>query len=191
VFWPGCSAHHMGYAGTISVSSSTIRGFLADVAASVHAHGFRKLLIVNSHGGNRAVLAGAIQDLGPAYADMTIAGVTYWDVAREGLNEIRKTAFGGMGHACELETSVILSFAGNLVDMSKAHIDGIMAQSAFTQGEMLAAPVVTVYKPVTQTSHHGGYGDPSVASAEHGSRILELVTQGLLCLCEDLLADRL
>jgi creatinine amidohydrolase len=191
VIWAGCSAHHLGFAGTISVTSATMRALLGDIVSSLHSHGFLKVLIINSHGGNRAIMACTIQDLGPMYEDMTIAAVSYWDAAREELNDIRKTPFGGMGHACELETSIVLSFAGELVDMSKARPDGFLSKSQFTRGEMLSSPIAALYRPVTETSNHGGYGDPSVATAEHGERILQLVTNGLVALCQDLLDDRL
>jgi creatinine amidohydrolase len=191
VIWAGCSAHHLGFAGTVSVSTTTLRAMLIDIVDSLRTHGFRKVLIINSHGGNRAAMACAIQDMGPLYADMAIAGVSYWDVAREELKEIRKTPLGGMGHACELETSILLSVAGELVDMSKARPDGFAPESRFTRGEMLSAPIAAFYRPVTENSHHGGYGDPTVATADHGVHILGLVTQGLVALCQDLLADRL
>ena len=63
--------------------------------------------------------------------------------------------------------------------------------SRFTRGEMLRSPVISTYKSMNDTSNHGGFGDPTTASAEKGERMLQAVTGQLRLLCEDFLADRL
>jgi len=62
--WFGSSGHHMDFPGTISISSHNMVQMLGDIARSLHAHGFGKLLILNSHGGNRSLLARSVQELG-------------------------------------------------------------------------------------------------------------------------------
>ena len=189
--WLGCSSHHLSFAGTMSASTKTMHRVIRDVASSIIGHGFGKILFLNSHGGNRAALACSIQELGHEFPDAGIVGATYWEVVNKELSEIRDTELGGMGHACELETSIMLALAGELVDMSKAEQDGIPAISGFSRAEMLADATVNIYKPFTEISHHGGYGDPRSASAQKGERFLGVIVTGLEALCGDLLAGRM
>lgn len=191
LIWFGSSGHHMDFPGTISVTSQNMVLILKDIARSVHAHGFRKLLLLNSHGGNRALLARSVQELGEELPELNVAGATYWEIAKDGLTAIRESAFGGLGHACELETSIVLRIDHSLVDMGKAKADGLQSESRFTRGEMLHTPPVSVYRTMKQTTRHGGVGDPTLASAEKGERMLQAITVELRSVCEDFLADRL
>jgi len=190
--WLGCSSHHMDFAGTISLSVETMSHVLKEVTDSVMRHGFRKLLILNSHGGNRATLSYTIQAIGHSYAGAMIVGATYWDLVTQDLWQARETEFGGMGHACELETSILLSIAPHLVDLSKAEPDGMtLSESEFGRNEMLASASVSVYKTFAETSRHGGHGDPRTASAEKGERFLGIITYGVKRLCDDMLAGKI
>jgi creatinine amidohydrolase len=189
--WLGASSHHMDFPGTVSASTTTMRAVLHDVISSIHQHGFRKMVVLNSHGGNRALLATAIQDFGVEFAGMQIVGATYWDVAREGLSNLRESEFGGIGHACELETSFMLAAHPTLVDWSKAQADGRMSESEFARGEMLVPPTVAVYKTFKETTRNGAFGDPTKASAEKGEAMLSAVAARMIALCSDVLDDRL
>jgi creatinine amidohydrolase len=191
VIWFGSSGHHMDFAGTVSVSSQNMVAVLKDIARSVCAHGFRRLLLLNSHGGNRGLLGRAVQELGEELPELDIAGVTYWEVARDAIGAIRESPFGGLGHACELETSIMLRIDHTLVDMSKAQADGFLSASRFTRSEMLHTPAVSVYRTMKQTTSHGGSGDPVLASAEKGERLLRAITVELRSVCEDFLGGRL
>jgi creatinine amidohydrolase len=189
--WLGASSHHMDFPGTISSSTTTVRAVLHDVVSSIYHHGFRKMILLNSHGGNRALLATAIQDFGVEFAGMQIVGATYWDVAREELSKLRESGFGGIGHACELETSFILATHPKLVDRSKVKEDGMMADSEFSRGEMLSAPSVTVYKTFKETTGTGTFGDPTLAAAEKGEAMLSAVAERMAELCSHVLAGRI
>jgi creatinine amidohydrolase len=191
VIWFGSSGHHMSFPGTISVSSQNMVLMLKDIARSVHAHGFLRLLLLNSHGGNRGLLARSVQELGEELPELSVAGATYWEIAKDGISAIRESPFGGLGHACELETSIVLRIDHTLVDMSKAEADGLQSESRFTRAEMLHTPPVNLYRTMKQTTRHGGFGDPTLASAEKGERMLQAITLELRNVCQDFLAGRL
>jgi creatinine amidohydrolase/Fe(II)-dependent formamide hydrolase-like protein len=72
-----------------------------------------------------------------------------------------------------------------------ARADGLQPASQFTRAEMLQPPVVTTYRTMKQLTNHGGIGDPTIASAEKGERMLQAITAELRLLCEDFLQDRL
>jgi len=58
---PGYSPHHMAFKGTITFSDETLTNILLDTFQSIRAHGVKKILVVNSHGGNAQIMAYAIR----------------------------------------------------------------------------------------------------------------------------------
>ena len=66
-----CSHEHSGFAGTVSVSASTLAAVVSDVAESLRASGIDRLAIVNGHGGNY-VLANVVQQANTAEPRMTL-----------------------------------------------------------------------------------------------------------------------
>jgi len=53
ILLPGNSPYHMEFAGTISLSSQTIQQVYFEAAQSLMKHGFKRFLLLNSHGGNQ------------------------------------------------------------------------------------------------------------------------------------------
>jgi creatinine amidohydrolase len=118
ILLPGQSPYHMGFAGSITLSSETIQAVYVEAAQSLIRHGFKRFLIMNSHGGNAAITtfivdrinqetAGIAVDLGAAAAPF-----------REGTSIPRATVFdrhGGVG-----ETSNSLYLMPSLVEMGEA-----------------------------------------------------------------------
>jgi creatinine amidohydrolase len=75
-----CSHEHSGFAGTVSVSASTLAAVVSDVAESLRASGIDRLAIVNGHGGNY-VLANVVQQANTAGPRMTLfPSRTDWEV---------------------------------------------------------------------------------------------------------------
>src|SRR4029453_11878104 len=66
-----CSHEHSGFAGTVSISASTLVAVVSDVAESLRASGIARLAIVNGHGGNY-VLANVVQQANIAGPRMTL-----------------------------------------------------------------------------------------------------------------------
>jgi creatinine amidohydrolase len=55
ILYPGQSPYHMEFPGTITLSSETIQAVIVEAAESLIRHGFKRFLILNAHGGNRAI----------------------------------------------------------------------------------------------------------------------------------------
>jgi len=55
ILLPGNSPYHMEFAGTITLSSQTIQQVYFEAAQSLMKHGFRRFLLLNSHGGNQVI----------------------------------------------------------------------------------------------------------------------------------------
>jgi creatinine amidohydrolase len=61
----GCSEHHLAFPGTLSVSADTFAAIVADVLSSLARGGFKRAILLPTHGGNFAPLAAAIDKAGP------------------------------------------------------------------------------------------------------------------------------
>jgi creatinine amidohydrolase len=116
----GCSEHHMGFPGTISLQPSTFVSVCRDYCVSLSRHGFRKLCLLPSHGGNFSVLAGALDDFNDAVgADCTVVSYTdviaVVDVWRRVVQEESELGNRVGGHADIAESSIMLELHPDLV----------------------------------------------------------------------------
>src|SRR5207253_1731062 len=84
----GCSEHHLGFAGTLSLSESTFHAVVADLVRSLLSGGFRRIVLVPTHGGNFAQLATAVAKLDQprAVTALTDLGVLF-QIAQMGERE--------------------------------------------------------------------------------------------------------
>ena len=88
----------MRFAGTVTLRAETMMALVEDIAASVVAHGFRRLLIVNGHGGNNGVIDVLASTLGHRfYGKARIACLTYFQLARERDRGAARVAAGRHG----------------------------------------------------------------------------------------------
>jgi len=77
---------------------------------------FDALLFVNGHGGNGATIGDATSIVGDAHPDAQVLGLTYFELAERFIHEVRESETGGMAHAGEFETSLMLHLEPELVD---------------------------------------------------------------------------
>jgi creatinine amidohydrolase len=164
--WTGYSPHHMTYPGSITLKYHTFVELLTQVATSVHAHGFKKILFLNGHGGNSAIVA-AMRTKLAAEEGFSCIAITYWDLpAVPGqIKMISQSDKGFIGHAGEIETSLQLYLQPERVD----------------QGAATWVP--------------GVWGDPSTGAWEKGESIVKVVVDALVKLLREyhsgILEDRL
>lgn len=120
----GCSQHHLAFGGTLSFSSSTYLHLLKELGESLIAGGFRKIIFLNAHGGNEALMHQAAQDLAVQHNIWT-ASASYWSLSREALNELNAQEMGMVpGHAGGFEASLVASLAPQLIQVGKDSING-------------------------------------------------------------------
>jgi creatinine amidohydrolase len=142
----GCSAHHMDFDGTLTVRHETLLAYLGDVLDSIAAHGFRKLVVFNSHGGNEAIGRVLLEKWGAANPGNRIFMLTWWRIAAGELAAIQESGFGGLGHACEFETALLQHFAPDLVDGEQIRAPTLRPTFAWAEGDMLNAPCGLLYR---------------------------------------------
>lgn len=174
----GVATHHMSFAGTITLETSTFLAVVHDYLRSLAVHGFETILVVPSHGGNFGPLAELLSSTGGMvdgarfvpYTDL----VAFVRVLEEvgGADGIPPTATGA--HAGEAESSMLLAARPDLVTMSAAAAAGYLgvfdsdaAQRVFAGGTAALAD-------------NGVLGDPAGADAERGERYLDALTDLLV-----------
>lgn len=186
-----CSAHHMDFPGTLSVPHRVLMDYVCAILDSVLAAGFRTLLIVNSHGGNQAIGQVIVEDFGARHPDCTIAMVTWWHLAREALLDLTETGAFGTGHACELETSLMM--AAGVIPAEHQLPAGLFHVDTFdwANGSMLHGAPGSIYRSMRAISGGSGtVGQPDAASPEKGHQITRAVTDRLSAVVADLTSAR-
>jgi creatinine amidohydrolase len=178
--WYGYSPHHMGFAGTVTLSSEMFLGVVQDVVGSILSQGIRRVVILNGHGGNVSSLDVVASRLGQAWhGKARIVAVTYYHLASSRQHEFRQSAPGGMGHACEFETSLQLAICPELVDMSAAVSCYPQPPSPRQSTDLFGTSVVRGYHDFRDLSPSGTFGDPSFASRDKGEKILSICVEEL------------
>ena len=168
VVWSGLSEHHMPFGGTLTLSQDTFRMVIRDLVDAITRHGFRHILISNSHGGNIVAMQQILSELAPT-SDATLVATTYVTEAGDALSKHLEDQPTVM-HAGEAETSMMLVCEPELVDTTNL-ADLASPKDA---GKALAAGQASFrWRPYTHVTENGVSGDPSRSSAEKGEKLLE------------------
>lgn len=142
----------------------TQRAVLTDIAASLHTQGIRRILIVNGHGGNN--FKNMIRDLAVDMPDMMIATSEWFKLCPA------KDYFEAPGdHADELETSVMMYYHPELVNLAEA---GEGKAGGFA-AETLRSGLAWLPRDWSKVSIDTGIGNPLTATAEKGVRFARAV----------------
>jgi creatinine amidohydrolase len=110
----------------------------------------------------------------------------YWNLAAEHFTAIRSSPIGGMGHACEMETSILLARNPELVDMSKAKRGGPGPEMGYRVSDMLKPLPFSLISEFDEISENGVIGMPEFASAEKGERFLEAAAESVVSLLDEM-----
>ena len=173
VMWLGYSQHHMAYPGTVSATSETHLNLMMDIVSSMVCHGFKKFLIVNSHGGNEANIGVLLQRLMERYEDVEAFATTpYSGPAGKKMETLMEAGPTGSSHAGETETSMMLAIHPHLVKTDRLQADG--------QRGRLNLPGVRNYRRFNQRTAHGGLGDPRTATPEKGEGFFQAANETLV-----------
>lgn len=166
----GKSNEHCHFPGTITLSASTLLAVLTEMAESIYRAGFRKLVLLNAHGGQPQIMEIVARDMHQKYEDLLMFPFFVWrvpNVAGE-LLTAKELEFGI--HGGDAETSVMLSILPETVRMERAvteYPQGLPEDSMLTMEGKLPFAWLT-----RELSSSGVLGDATVASREKGDRIL-------------------
>lgn len=169
----GSSQHHRAFAGTMSLKPQTFIAVLVDLCACLWEDGFLPV-ILNGHGGNRAAIQVAITTLGGQ--GIVSAGFSYFDLLADVAAEVLPDAAGGTGHACALETSLMMRVLAQSVRTDL--IPQGTTPPCWPDPHLYAGPAVSVWRPFEAIRDNGVIGTPSQATPQAGARLFaEAVTR--------------
>ncbi|MBP1993209.1 creatininase family protein [Paenibacillus eucommiae] len=186
--WLGHSPHHLSFAGSLSVDHAAYAEMLVGIVRSAIGAGFVNFVLLNGHGGNQLPMQMALQELKnlyPSRDDLSICGFSYWNVAREEIGAIRESSFGGMGHACELETSLMLYLHAALVQSDRIRRDGLQPAMPSLRLDMFGGSPVSTVHNFREISETGTFGDPTTASAAKGEQFFEAIVAAVTSFLEE------
>ena len=164
--WSGLSEHHMPFGGTFTLDFPTFCSLIECLCRSLERHGFRRVLLLNGHGGNVAALRVVVDEL--RRLEVRLLTATYWTVDPVAIADLLERQ-SGVQHACEAETSMVMALRPELVDASK------FAAAKHVEPGQVAGQAQAVHGPMRfeERTPTGAIGDPTAASAEKGEKLLE------------------
>jgi creatinine amidohydrolase len=174
----GVSAHHLGLGATFALRPATLLSLVEDLLESARVSGFRRALLLNGHGGNAGLLAAAANET-VARERMVCASASYWDLAASRIEELRRSPHGGMGHACELETALMLHLAPELVNESAIPADELGRRDPLLADDMIAPAPVSLGVRMRHETATGVLGSPRMGDAEHGGQLFSAITEAV------------
>jgi creatinine amidohydrolase len=181
---PACSAHHLGFPGTLTLEYMTFVDVLIQLVRNLADAGFKNIALMSSHGGNIDIMVAFAPTIaksvqGKASVFMISSLDLYFKKAQEvleaeGISRPRAGVHAGYG-----ETSMMLYLAPELVDMGRAGPG--LTDEAFYQPENLKRSQLAsfTYGLKSQTAN-GVLGDPTGANAEVGKRLVDLQVQAVV-----------
>ena len=182
----GCSEHHMEFPGSLTLDHQTFVGAVEQSLHSAWRHGFRNFLVLNAHGGNQGACQVLLEQFGARRRDSQIVVATWWRVAAEELLALNDSGPGGIGHACEFETSLMLHLAPHLVRTDVIPPRANIPTFDWAEGDLIRGSRAALFRTMKQMTPHGAYGAPSAATAAKGVQISSIVCDALCKILDDL-----
>jgi creatinine amidohydrolase len=171
LMWLGNSHHHLDFAGTLSSEPRVYLDLLSGLLNNLIGHGFRRLLLLNGHGGNDVPGKQVVFETRQKHRgikDILIMFTTYWSLGSEPHSTFPTLRQKEMGHACEWETSMMLRIAPHLVGDYQSATD-------IPHGN----PFLPAFRGwlTQERSLPGHIGYPRFATAEKGEHLLALFSR--------------
>ena len=168
----GKSEEHIAYPGTLLLGAETLTRVLTEIAESVARAGVRRLILLNSHGGQPQILDIVARALRRTHA-MFVVNASWGSMGMpDGLFDAEERRFGI--HGGDIETSLMLHLRPDLVDMSRARHFRSQAIAIAEECTLLEAEGRIGFGWLTQDLHPAGAcGDAAAATAAKGRAIAE------------------
>lgn len=176
----GKSNEHGDFPGTLSIGAQTLMAMWLDIAESVVRAGFRKLVILNSHGGQPQIVDIVVREMRVRHGIMAVAASTYALRRSDdfGAREARHGIHGGAA-----ETSMMLALRGDVVRMDKARDFVAISEMIEEESDMLKLEGGIGIGWMTQDVNPlGAVGDASLADKATGKVIVRESAQRLAVL---------
>lgn len=180
----GSSHHHLGFAGTLSLSHETYTRALVELTESLLQSGFRRIVLLNGHGGNITPGKQALSILSNRHDDTlqpNIVLATYWELGGGAFCGAPPMESPALSHACEYETSMMLHLFPERVHMELAkEATRPPANEYIAWEEEQPSRGVAMSKRTHFISSRGSSGRPDLATAQKGEYLLQRATDELI-----------
>ena len=175
----GVSTHRQAFAGTLNAGGRAFEDFWIGVIDALVNRGFDRFYMISGHGGNGSFLVNVVKYTGERHRRIFCATAWLYLSGPDGiaaLEKYRRSSRGGMGHAGELETALILHLRPDLTHMERVvdETDFITTPSYYM--DWVEGGALTANPPWDDDTATGAYGAGSLASAENGRLWLEAAT---------------
>jgi creatinine amidohydrolase len=171
----GKSNEHWHFPGTITLLATTLLAVLKDVATSIYRAGFRKLVFLNSHGGQPQILEIIARDLHQEYEDFLVFPLFTWRVPQAAASLLTRRELEQGIHAGDAETSLLLALLPETVKMARAVTEYPPQRPPESllsfEGDL---PFAWLTKELSKS---GVIGDPTAATLEKGQILLDSLAQ--------------
>jgi len=183
----GKSNEHVGFPGTLTFSLETVTRAWIEIGDSVARAGCRKLVFLNSHGGNVAVIAAVARELRVRHRMLAVNAAWSAFGHPPGMFTSRELAHGI--HGGDAETSLMLAFKPETVRMGEARNFVSAAIGVEEEFKRLRVTQPIGFGWMSSDLHElGAAGDASIASAGKGEACAEFAVDRFIELLQDVLA---
>ncbi len=175
LMWLGNSEHHLDFPGTMSASPRVYLDLLKDMVENFLFHGFKRIVLLNGHGGNMIPSQQALFEIRQERRkenDLLLITTTYWTLGDPPQDPQESIFQRQMGHACEWETSMIMRIRPELVVGDPGDVADVPWGTAFLPGNRAWT--------MADRSEPGHVGYPQYASAEKGEFLLQAMSQNAI-----------
>jgi creatinine amidohydrolase len=169
----GTSEEHLRYPGTLSLPPALLQRLLVAVGTNVASAGIRRLVVLNSHGGNRAVLDLAALQLRRELG-MLVVKATYPRFSRPDTVDLPETEWRHGIHGGAIETAMMMHLRPDLVHLEAMASFPSLGEELAAEGSTLSPEGGASFAWLAGDLHPAGVtGDPRLATAEMGERLVE------------------
>jgi len=161
--WLGASQHHLRWGATLTSRVENYETLLCEICESLLKDGFRRVMILNGHGGNIGPMQIALRRLQLDYPNCQLMAASYWSIAEAEIAAVMEGGCKTVGHACEAETSLIMHLRPELVRSAKVENFDDYAPDLIDG--------VYICRDMFQRTSAGATGRPDLASAEKGLKM--------------------
>ncbi len=177
----GVSTNLMNFAGTMTLKPSTLMLVLKDYCESIASHGFRRIFIINGHGGNTAPIRLALGDINKMLG-FNVFSMDYYRYP--GYNERHAGIYEtqpGMVHGCEGETSMVMAYDEELVLLNHKELKAPEVEIFWAE----AAGIISTFRGIEHTAPQGYLGNPCAATKEKGERLFNKDAEIIVSIISD------
>lgn len=180
----GKSNEHWHFPGTFTLNATTLLAVITEIAESLYRSGFRKLVLMNSHGGQPQIMEIAARDIHQKYENFAVFPLFTWRVPHIAGDLLTPQEKEYGIHAGDAETSIMLSLLPEQVKMAQAVQE---YPANLPQDSLISMEGKLPFSWLTaELSESGVIGDATAASQEKGDRILDSLSDGWVRVIEDI-----